>query len=416
MPAADVLVIGHGPAGLAAAAACAERGLSVALLGPPGPIRWPARYGAWGAEVRALGLEEVVEQQWAETVVDLGPDEVRVLPHPYARIDRDRLRDQLLSGAERHGVRRLDGEAAGTAHDDAGSTVWLRGGGEARARLVVDATGHRAALTRRPASPAPAFQTALGLTFRATRGALEPGRALLMDWRDEHLSAAERAAAPPTFLYAMPLADGTIFAEETALAARPAVGVDVLERRLRARLRHRGIEVAQVLEREVCWIPMGGAIPHLRQRVVGFGGAAAMVHPATGYMLTRVLAAAPALADTLALRLGAGTNPAAAAAGAWRTLWSRETRARWLLFRYGLEVLLRLDAPRTRDFFRAFFSLPEHQWQGYLLDRLSLPELAAVMTRLFARSGGGLRQALARPLVAPAGAWLLRDLGAALRG
>ena len=42
------------------------------------------------------------------------------------------------------------------------------------------------------------------------------------------------------------------------------------------------MKVLGVEEEEYCYIPMGGELPDLAQRVVGFGGAANMVHPATG--------------------------------------------------------------------------------------------------------------------------------------
>jgi lycopene beta-cyclase len=42
------------------------------------------------------------------------------------------------------------------------------------------------------------------------------------------------------------------------------------------------MKVLGVEEEEYCYIPMGGELPDLTQRVVGFGGAANMVHPATG--------------------------------------------------------------------------------------------------------------------------------------
>lgn len=40
-----------------------------------------------------------------------------------------------------------------------------------------------------------------------------------------------------------------------------------------------------VEEEEYCYIPMGGELPDLAQRIVGFGGAANMVHPATGAVI-----------------------------------------------------------------------------------------------------------------------------------
>ena len=48
------------------------------------------------------------------------------------------------------------------------------------------------------------------------------------------------------------------------------------------------MKVLGVEEEEYCYIPMGGELPDLAQRVVGFGGAANMVHPATGIVICTV--------------------------------------------------------------------------------------------------------------------------------
>ena len=42
------------------------------------------------------------------------------------------------------------------------------------------------------------------------------------------------------------------------------------------------MKILGVEEEEYCYIPMGGELPDLTQRIIGFGGAANMVHPATG--------------------------------------------------------------------------------------------------------------------------------------
>ena len=52
-------------------------------------------------------------------------------------------------------------------------------------------------------------------------------------------------------------------------------------------------------EEEFCYIPMGGALPDLTQRVVAVGGAAATVHPSTGYQLCRMLASSTDIATAL---------------------------------------------------------------------------------------------------------------------
>ena len=52
-------------------------------------------------------------------------------------------------------------------------------------------------------------------------------------------------------------------------------------------------------EEEYCLIPMGGVLPKHPQRVLALGGTAGMVHPATGFMMSRMLGAAPGVADAI---------------------------------------------------------------------------------------------------------------------
>lgn len=50
----------------------------------------------------------------------------------------------------------------------------------------------------------------------------------------------------PSFLYAMPLSDGTVFLEETCLVARPTLPFSALKRRLDRRCAAMGIEIVEV--------------------------------------------------------------------------------------------------------------------------------------------------------------------------
>ncbi|HEV2130145.1 MAG TPA: lycopene cyclase family protein, partial [Longimicrobiaceae bacterium] len=230
----DVLVLGKGPAGVAAAAELAARGLRVGVLGPGAALHWPAQYGAWMSELETLGRPELAEHHWPETVVGLGGGR-KVLRHGYVRIDKARLARELRQRCEAGGVTWLEGRAASAEHHSRGSIVRCADGGEIAARVVVDASGHKPALVRRAAAPAQGFQTAVGLTFEVEDIPLDPRQAILMDWDDQHLPV-ERGAAFPSFLYAMPLGEGRVFAEETVLVGRPAVSSELLERRLRLRL------------------------------------------------------------------------------------------------------------------------------------------------------------------------------------
>ena len=262
--------------------------------------------------------------------------------------------------------------------------VVTEAGERLRAQLVIDASGHHSPFVQRPDEGPVAGQTAYGIVGRFSAPPVDPGQFVLMDYRCDHLSEAERRCAPPTFLYAMDFGEGVFFVEETSLALAPAVPYDVLKDRLLRRLVLRGISVEEVQHEEFCLFPMNLPLPDLQQRVVGFGGSASMVHPASGYMVGSLLRRAPALADAIATGL---QDPHAGgeqlAAQAWQALWPLELQRRHALYRFGLEKLMRFSESQLRAHFTTFFALLREQWFGFLTNTLSLPALIAAMLRLF---------------------------------
>lgn len=410
----DVLVVGKGPAGLALAAELAERGLAVSVMGPAGPAYWPATYAAWTDELAGTAAETAVKHRWDAVALDAGQGRVHTLRRGYGVLDNQRLASSLVLRCAAAGVAWADGEAAGASHTAGGSEVARRDGPPVSARIVVDATGHRPALLRRPEGPAPAYQTAVGRVLRLRAAPPLPG-ATLMDWSTDHLPRGrpDDGVASPSFLYAFDLGGGRFFAEETVLAARPAVSHDVLARRLDARLAYLGVAGAEVEEdEERVWIPMGAGLPEA-QRVVGFGAAAGLVHPATGYSVSRSLRLAPALAETIAASLGRGETAEETARAAWEVVLPADARRRHAVHRFGMEMLLGLDAAAAGDFFDAFCRMGEDGWRGYLGDALGPAALAAVMARFFAAAPGGIRRALSRGAVGPHGRALARALAGA---
>ena len=396
----DVLVVGAGPSGLLLAAELGDAGLAVMCLVPDGLTPWPNSYGVWTDEVSHLdsgvfNLDDLFSQRWSAPLVYIGYEGKRevALGRTYGRLDNAKLQALTLERCERSGVQFLGGRAAEVTHTAAHSEVWCEEGASHRARLVVDASGHFPALVKRPKTKQIAFQAAYGVTGAFSAPPIPPGQMVLMDFRDDHLNASERLE--PTFLYAMDLGGGRYFAEETSLVRRPGMSLDTLRERLHRRLAARGVTVQEVTEVERCLFPMGLPLPDLSQRVVGFGGAASMVHPASGYMMASVLSAAPNLARTIAETLELG-NAEEVSSLAWNTLWPASKIRQRSLYLFGLEALLKLDGAQLQSFFAAFFELPAPLWQGYLSGTLSVREQAETMARLFAHAPGAVRFPLTR--------------------
>lgn len=396
----DVLVVGAGPTGLAIAAALSDTGLRVAGLSATAPTKpWQNTYGVWLDELPAPELRATLGYRWSDVVVHAGR---RTIPlrREYGLFDNRRLQQYLLERGERRGVVWHTGVAAAVEHCASHSLVTTRDGCVFAARLVVDASGHSPALLRRPTASQVARQAAYGIVGECSTPPVQPGQMVLMDYRADHLTPEEQRE-PPTFLYAMDLGDGQFFVEETSLAHVPGVPLSTLERRLRRRLDAGGVAVQRVAHIERCLFPMNNPLPYLDQPMIGFGGAASMVHPPSGYMVGKALRRAPEVAQAIAQALGAtGATPLSAARAGWQALWSPARLRRRQLYLFGLASLMRCDSVTIQAFFESFFSLPRREWMGYLSDTLSTTELVRTMLRLFARVPGKVR----RTLIAAAGA------------
>lgn len=404
----DVIVVGGGPAGLAAAAACADAGLDIALLAPDHHAPWPNTYGLWADELEPLNVPDVLAARWDAVTVATGMGPTRQLDRAYGRVDNPSLRARLY---ERSGARLLTGSARGAEVTAAGTVVVTAKGERHAARAVVDASGHRPALLTPGRGRPPAWQAAYGVLGSFDGAPVPPGSMVFMDWSDAPLRDLPRVAEDPTFLYGMDLGDGRWFVEETSLARRPALGFDALEQRLWRRLESAGARLTETLEVERCLFPMGVPLPPRDQRVIGFGGAAGMVHPATGYQVGAALQRAPELAASLSRALDArGATPHSVAAAGWRAVWPIDLVRQRALHAFGMEALLGFDTATIQRFFSAFFDLGEEHWRGYISGAPSVGRLAGTMLALFRRAPGPLRRSLVRPALGPDGAALVRAL------
>ena len=392
---ADVLVIGSGPAGLSLATGLAQRGLKVEGLSAIAPeTPWPNTYGIWADELEALGMSEFLEHRWQDTVAYMGRGAIP-LHRDYGLFDREKLQNHWLAQSQHHGIRWHVDKAKTATHGSKWSEVTTDSGQQISARLVVDTSGHNPALVRRVPQEKPiAFQAAYGIVGRFSKPPIKSGRMVLMDYREEHLSEFERRL-PPTFSYEMDLGNGVYFVEETSLAHAPAIPFDRLERRLEQRLAHRGVKVTETHHVERCLFPMNMPLPDMTQPIVGFGGAASMVHPATGYMVGSLLRRGPDLAKAIAQSLqSSNTSPAEAASAGWQALWTEERLRKHYLYTFGLENLMAFKTRDLQQFFTTFFSLEQKQWAGFLADTSTLPEIVQAMLVLFGRTSNPVRWGL----------------------
>ncbi len=363
-----MLVVGGGPAGRAVAAACGHAGLHTALVDASPERPWRATYAAWTHELPSTLPTSAIAtstpaRAFARTWHDLGWD--------YTVLETDGLRAHLDSEVAATGVTVRTGRA--TAVTTAG-VVDLADGASLAARLVIDAGGRWQPLARRRAAEqTPAEQTAVGVVVDEdlARPLLEPGTSLIMDWRADHGEGGW-----PTFLYAVPLGGGRVLLEETSLARRPGMALPVLRERLHKRLAAHGITAPEHAVEERVHFPVDTP-RHPDHAALGFGAAAPLMHPATGYSVATSLRLAPQVASAIASKPGAPLDAARS------VLWPRSARLVHAFRRKGLEALLRMPAGQVPDFFEHFFAIPaRHRWT-YLTGREDLRGTAAAMAALF---------------------------------
>lgn len=391
----DALVIGSGPAGTIIASALAQQGLRVqALTATSLQTIWPNTYGIWRDELEALDLTALLGHTWDNCVSYFSKGEVQH-SRRYSFFDKAKLQQHFLDLCEQFQVSWIYGEAQSIEHHATHSSVTIASGETLQARVVIDASGHRPIFVKRAEGEQIAYQAAYGIVGRFSSPPVEDGQLVLMDFRSDHLSQSDRTQNPPTFLYAMGFGDGTYFVEETSLAFAPAMGFEVLEQRLRQRLKARGIEILEEHHVERCLFPMNLPMPNFDQPVVAFGGAASMVHPASGYSLGAQLRRAPDLAKAIATALKDETaSPYAIAQAGWKGLWDDDRLRKYYLYRFGLEKLMRFDEHQLNHFFETFFALQTPQWSGFLTDSLTTLELVGAMLNLFAKAPNDVRWGL----------------------
>lgn len=418
----DVAVIGAGVGGCTIGWMLAEKkNCKVAIIDPKVETgSWYPNYGAWRQEWNCLsdklGLPEIKDcltTEWEYTDCFFGgsnniPMSKRTtLPQPYVRVDKKKLKQLYMDRFKASGngvtvASKVSTEGVGPnlfkdnkiQHLEDHSIITLDNGEQVKCKLIVDSTGAESSLVMRE-DPMFArgserelktgYQIAYGFIAHVDNpGPYDPKAMTLFDYRTDHFqpgsSALNDAVDRPTFMYVMPLEqypDGShrIFFEETSLVGegKRRLEFETCKKRAMKRLEFLGMKVLGLEEEEYCYIPMGGELPDRYQRIVGFGAAANMVHPSTGYQACRMMASANDVADNIAEGLQQGMKPDALAATTYSRIWNRRSRGQRDFQLYGGDFLEQQPVGILRGFFSAFFALEDDVWGGFLAGYPSLP-------------------------------------------
>mmetsp|Transcript_3146 Transcript_3146/g.3659 ORF Transcript_3146/g.3659 Transcript_3146/m.3659 type:complete len:625 (+) Transcript_3146:162-2036(+) len=430
----DVLVLGSGPAARAIATLLSStnrttksNNLDVLLADAAYDREWAPNYGVWEDEWQSIIsmykdsfgrdlCEGCIDRRWSVTDCYFGgsfdiPTTKRMrLDRPYYRIEKNVLQQSLSPPKDNNDgwyrVIKANHISEATSlniftpsgsltHDDEGSTILLKDKNSStisvRAKMIVDCTGHETKLVvkqKRDGTLPPGFQIAYGalVTVDETNtsdktqiGPYDKEAMTLFDYRTDHFDSGDpavlkKAEGAPTFMYAMPLENNRIFFEETSLVARPALSFQECKDRCFRRLEHLGIKVVDIEEEEFCYIPMGGPLPAKDQRVVAFGGAAAMVHPSTGYNLCRNMMGASAVAEAILDGLSSSSvNLDKVSCSAYHAMWAPSNIRQRDFAVFGGEFLMKQNVIGLRGFFDGFFRLSLESWAGFLAGWPGLP-------------------------------------------
>lgn len=180
------------------------------------------------------------------------------------------------------------------------------------------------------------------------------GEAILVDWR---LDSGATNADPPSFLYAVPIGDGTVLFEEVCQGIPGGLSQSELRRRVLHRLATHGVAVTGAEESESCHYALDQHPPtrHPGDDPFPYGARGGLMHPCTGYSAVASLR----MADTVVAALTSDKDPL-------RALWTLKARTVYWMRMRGLAGLGRLTNDQSAATFDAFFRAPLRQNQALL--------------------------------------------------
>ncbi|MFI6870277.1 lycopene cyclase family protein [Nocardia sp. NPDC050406] len=336
--AVDVCVVGLGPTGRALAHRAMRAGLTVVAVDPRPERLWVPTYSCWVDELPEWLSHSAIASRIDAPVV--WTKQEHVIRRPYCVLSKRGLWDALpLDDARVIAARARVVEA---------HRVELADGTQIRAAAVFDARGQASPGRRRTASAHGIF-----VDEEIAAPMVKPGEGLMLDWRDENGAGPDE---PPSFLYAVPLGDGTVIFEETSLGLRGGMPQHELRRRTLNRLAAHGIRLRGDEPSEAAHYPLDDHPPKAGLgQVIPFGSRGGQMHPITGYCVADSLSQV----DTALDALQRGEDPIEA-------LWPWQARLVYWMRMRGVYGLGRLTTEQSKAMFDAFFTRPPRQQRALL--------------------------------------------------
>ena len=164
----DILILGSGPAALCLASELAKQDLNIKGISTKSPNqKWENTYGIWASELEELGLESLLSHRWCKTVSFFGDGENKKGDTPtkhnydYGLINQEAFQNELLKKCK--GIEWLNETAKDIKEKNKLSEVICFSGLKIKARLVIDASGHKSNFVKRPFQNEIAQQAAYGI-------------------------------------------------------------------------------------------------------------------------------------------------------------------------------------------------------------------------------------------------------------
>ena len=166
----DILILGSGPAALCIASELAKQNLNVKGISTKSPHeKWENTYGIWASELEELGLASLLSHRWSKTVSYFGDGLNNKGNNPtkhsydYGLINQEAFQNELLKTCK--GIQWLNETAKLIKTENQISEVVCFSGLTLKARLVIDASGHKSKFIKRPLLKEVAQQAAYGLSL-----------------------------------------------------------------------------------------------------------------------------------------------------------------------------------------------------------------------------------------------------------